>query len=123
MGPDPGVWPPLECTWGCQLGVPGSATAGAVWGVDVPPPPLSGSLHTLYTEFWETQKWAGCAFLHHNTLLTFYSKQAQSKGACLPLGRETILSLMGGQESHVGQGLVLDSPTWEHAWTLGGDVS
>ena len=103
--------------------MPGSASAGAVWGMDVPPPPLSGSLLTLCTEFWETQKGAGCAFLHHSTLLTFYSKRAQSKGARLPLGRETILSFMGGQESHVGRGLVLDSPTWEHVWTQGGDVS
>ena len=40
----------------------------------------------------------------------------------LPLGRETFLSFKWEQESHGVDGLVLESPTWEHMWTLGGGM-
>ena len=41
---------------------------------------FSGGLSKPRAQFWETQKWAGCAFSHHNILLTFHSKRAQSCG-------------------------------------------
>ena len=95
---------------------------GLVGAWVVPPPPLWGSLHALCTEFLETQKWAGCAFSHHNTFLTFYSKRLRAESACLPLGRETFLSFRRGQESHGVGWRGLESPTWEHVWTPCGGV-
>ena len=88
----------------------------------MPPRPLCGSLHTPCTEFWETQKRADCAFSHHNTLLTFYSKQAQSRG-CAPSPGEGDLSVLYGRKriTWVG-GQVLESPTSVHVWTPGGGV-
>ena len=78
----------------------------------MPPPPLCGSLHAPCTEFWETQKRAGCAFSHHNTLLIFYSKWAQSSG-CVPSPGEGDHSVLYGRKriTWVG-GRVLESPTW-----------
>ena len=63
----------------------------------VPPPPLWVSLHTPCTEFWETQKWPGCAFSHHNTLLTFHSKQAQSILRAFPWGGRPFCPLGEGK--------------------------
>ena len=82
-GPDPVVWPPLEGTWGLHLVCLAVSMQGLFGDWVVPPPPLCGSVHAPCTEFWETQKRSGCAFSHHNTLLTFYSKRAQS-GGCAP---------------------------------------
>ena len=95
---------------------------GLVGASVVPPPPHCGSLHAPCTEFWETQKRAGCAFLHHNTLLTFYSKQAQSRGCAPSPGEGDPSVFRGEQESHGVGGRVLESPTWEHVWTLVGGV-
>ena len=55
-GPEPGIRPPLEVTWGGQLGVDGGAPAGAGGAWVVPPPPPWGSLQAPCTVFWETQK-------------------------------------------------------------------
>ena len=78
-----------DISWVCMV-APLSGADGA-WLV--PPPPLWGSLQAPCTVFWETQKWAGCAFSHHNTLLTFYSKRAQRRG-CVPSHGERDLSVL-----------------------------
>ena len=62
----------------------------------VPLPPLWVSLHAPCTEFWETQKRAGCAF-SHNTLLTFYSKGAQSLIRAFPWGGRPFCPLGEGK--------------------------
>ena len=63
-----------------------------------------------------------CIFAPQN-FIDFLQQTGSEPNVSLPLGRETFLSFRGGQESHVGRGLVLESPTWEHVWTQGGDVS
>ena len=100
----------------------GGAPAGAGGAWVVPPPPLWGSLQAPCTVFWETQKRAGCAFSHHNTLLNLYSKWAQSRGCVLSPGEVDLFVFRGEQESHGVGGRVLESPTWEHVWTLVGGV-
>ena len=87
----------------------------------VPHPPLWVSLHTPCIEFWETQKRAGCAF-SHNTLLTFYSKGAQSLICAFPWGGRPFCPLGEGNNHRVLGGRVLESTSWEHVWTPGGGV-
>ena len=41
---------------------------------------------------------------------------------CLPLGKETLLSLGESKNHTEWEGRVLESPTWEHVWTLVGGV-
>ena len=76
----------------------------------MPPPPLCGSLHTPCTEFWETQKRAGCAFLHHYTLLTFYSKRAQSRGLRAFTWGGRPFSPLREDKNHMGWGLSAGVP-------------
>ena len=96
MGPDPGIWPPLEGTWGRQLCVPGGAPAGAIWGLDgAPSSSLGVSSRPMHRVLGYTETGWLCIFAQH--FIDFLQQRGSEPNVYLPLGRETFLSFRGGQ--------------------------
>ena len=63
MGPDPGIWPPLEGTWGRQLCVPGGAPAQASWGLGgAPSSSLGVSTRPVHRVLGDTETGWLCIF-------------------------------------------------------------
>ena len=120
-GPDPGVWPPLEGTWGRQLCVPCCDPAGAVWGLGGAP---SSSLwiypRPVHRVLGDTETVRLSIFAPQHFIDILQQMGSEWRVCAFPCGGN--VCPLGEGKNHMGGVRVLESPTWEHVWTLGGGV-
>ena len=88
----------------------------------VPPNPLWG-LSTPYTQSsGDTETGWLCIFPPQHFIYFLQQMGSEPRVRAFP-GEGDHSVLYGRARITCGAGVVLDSPTWEHVWTQGGDVS
>ena len=99
MGPDPGIWPPLDARGDVSCVYLVAPLQGLFGAWMVSPPPLWVSLHAPCRVLGDTEMAWLCIFAPQN-FIDFLQQTGSEPNVSLPLGRETFLSFRGGQESH-----------------------
>ena len=102
--------------------MPGGAPAGASWGLGgAPSSSLGVSPCPVNSVLGDTEAGWLCIFTPQHFIDFLQQTGSELRVHAFPWGGRPFCPLGEGKNDMVG-GRMLESPTWEHVWTLGGGV-